>query len=127
MANSARRFCSVPLNKFSPKWTKPFLKSARVPTVRFDLISDALAFDRLWYGELDAVSNAIGYAKFFISSHAAVIPVYDKAGNVVETREQVGDFETSPPASRATRSGLTFWTSSATRPNWRTSLTQRRR
>ena len=29
-----------------------------------DLISDALPFSRLWYGESDAISNAIGYAKF---------------------------------------------------------------
>jgi hypothetical protein len=27
-----------------------------------DLISDALPFGRLWYGEPDAVSNAIDYA-----------------------------------------------------------------
>ena len=29
-----------------------------------DLISDALPFGRLWYGERDAISNAIGYAHF---------------------------------------------------------------
>jgi hypothetical protein len=29
-----------------------------------DLISDALPFGRLWYGEPNAVNNAIGYAKF---------------------------------------------------------------
>ncbi len=28
-----------------------------------DLISDALPFGRLWYGDPDAISNAIGYAK----------------------------------------------------------------
>jgi hypothetical protein len=27
-----------------------------------DLISDALPFGRLWYGERNAVGNAIGYA-----------------------------------------------------------------
>jgi len=27
-----------------------------------DLISDALPFGRLWYGEPSAISNAIGYA-----------------------------------------------------------------
>jgi hypothetical protein len=31
----------------------------------FDLISDALPFGRLWYGEPDAITNAIGHAKFF--------------------------------------------------------------
>jgi hypothetical protein len=30
-----------------------------------DLISDALPFGRLWYGEPNAVSNAISYAKFY--------------------------------------------------------------
>src|SRR6266576_6800132 len=40
-----------------------------------DLISDALPFGRLWYGEPNAVSNAIDYAKFFSRSHHAVIRV----------------------------------------------------
>jgi len=48
-----------------------------------DLISDALPFGRLWYGESGAVSNAIGYAKFYRRSHDAVIRVYDQAGNVI--------------------------------------------
>ena len=57
-----------------------------------DLISDALPFGGLWYGEPNAVSNAIGYAKFFSRSHDAVIRVYDEAGNVIETHEHKGDF-----------------------------------
>jgi len=36
-----------------------------------DLISDALPFGHLWYGEPDLVNNAIGYAKFFSRSHDA--------------------------------------------------------
>ena len=52
-----------------------------------DLISDALPFGRPWYGKQDAISNAVGYAKFFIRSHAAVIRVFDEAGNVIETHE----------------------------------------
>jgi hypothetical protein len=54
----------------------------------FDLISDALPFGRLWYGEPDAISNAIGYAEFYSRSHDAVIHVYDEAGKVTETHEQ---------------------------------------
>ena len=42
-----------------------------------DLISDALPFGRLWYDELDAVNNAIAYAKFYSRSHDAPIRVYD--------------------------------------------------
>ena len=49
----------------------------------FDLISDALPFGALWYGEPDAINNAINYAKFFSRSHHAVIRVSDEAGNVI--------------------------------------------
>src|SRR6266700_2003277 len=55
-----------------------------------DLISGALPFGRLWYGEPNVVSNGIGYAKFFSRSHDAVIWVYDDAGNVIETHEHIG-------------------------------------
>jgi hypothetical protein len=57
-----------------------------------DLITDALPFGRLWYGEPNAVANAIGYAEFYSRSHHAVIRVYDAAGNVIETHEHKGDF-----------------------------------
>jgi hypothetical protein len=57
------------------------------------LISDTLPFGRLWYGEPNTVSNAIGYAKFRSRSHNAVIRVYDEAGNVIETHEHAGDFK----------------------------------
>jgi len=39
------------------------------------LISNALPFGRLWYGEPDAASNAFDYVKFFSRSHNAVIRV----------------------------------------------------
>ena len=58
-----------------------------------NLISDALPFGRLWYGEPNAISNAIGYARFFSRSHDAVIRICDGAGNVIETHEQAGDFK----------------------------------
>jgi len=48
---------------------------------------------RLWYGEPNAISNAIGYAKFYSRSHDAVIRAYDEAGSVIETRKQAGDFK----------------------------------
>ena len=38
-----------------------------------DLISDALPFGRLWYGEPNAVANAIRYAEHRSRSHNAVI------------------------------------------------------
>ena len=57
-----------------------------------DLISGALPFGRLWYGEPNAITNPVDYAKFFSRSHDAVIRVYDAAGNVIETHEHKGDF-----------------------------------
>jgi hypothetical protein len=59
----------------------------------FDLISGALPFGRRWYGEPNAISNAIGYTKFYSRSHDAVIRVYDEAGNVIETHEHIDDFK----------------------------------
>ena len=57
------------------------------PLNQSPLISDVLPFGRSWYGEPNAVSNAINYAKFFSRSHDAVIRVCDEAGNVIETHE----------------------------------------
>jgi hypothetical protein len=45
-----------------------------------------LPFGHLWYGEPNAVSNAISFAEFNSRSHRAVIFVYDAAGNVIEAR-----------------------------------------
>jgi len=39
-----------------------------------------------------APAYAVDYAKFRSRSHDAVIPVYDEAGNVIETHEHAGDF-----------------------------------
>jgi hypothetical protein len=58
-----------------------------------NLFSDVQPFGRLWYGEPNAVSNAIGYAKFYSRSHDAVIRVYDAGGNVIETHEHAGEFK----------------------------------
>jgi hypothetical protein len=59
----------------------------------FDLLSDALPFGRLWYGEPDAVSNAVAYAKFYSRSHPAIIRVFDRSGALIETHELAGDFK----------------------------------
>jgi len=44
-----------------------------------DLISDVLPYGALWYGEPNAVTNAIHYAKFYSCSLNAVIRVSDSA------------------------------------------------
>ena len=41
----------------------------------FDLISDALPFGRLWYGEPNAISNVVDYAKHRSRSHDAPVSI----------------------------------------------------
>ena len=57
-----------------------------------DLISERLPFGRLWYGEPNAIADAVDYAMHFSRSVEAVIRVYDDACNVIATHEHVGDF-----------------------------------
>jgi hypothetical protein len=47
----------------------------------------------LLYGEPNAISNAIGYAKHRSRSHDALIRVYDEAVNVIDTHEQACEFK----------------------------------
>jgi hypothetical protein len=58
-----------------------------------DLISNLVPYGRRWYFEPNAVDHAITYAKHRSRSHAAVIRVYDAAGNVIETHEHKGEFK----------------------------------
>jgi hypothetical protein len=58
-----------------------------------DLISDVLPYSGLWYSEPNAITNAIGYAKFRSRSHNEVIRVYDETAYVIETHEHKGDFK----------------------------------
>src|SRR5438034_8318396 len=93
--DSARltRRCSQPLADAMNSAQDVYSVRPRKDKRGVDLISDALPFGRLWYGEANAISNAIDYAKFFSRSHNAVIRVYDEAGNVIEMHEHAGDFK----------------------------------
>jgi hypothetical protein len=55
----------------------------------FDLISDALPFDSLWYLK---VADAIAQAKQRSGAHAAVIHVYDADGKLIQVHRHIGDF-----------------------------------
>jgi hypothetical protein len=68
----------------------------------FDLISDVLPFGALWYGEPDAISNAVNYAKFYSRSDDAVIRVYDEAGNVIERTSTLAISASSKVTTMAT-------------------------
>jgi hypothetical protein len=87
---------SLTMNKTSNQTIQPtqvYEVRPRKDKRGFDLISDVLPFGRLWYGEPNAISNAMGYAKFFSLLHDAVVRVYDEAGTVIETHEHAGDFK----------------------------------
>ncbi len=58
-----------------------------------DLISDALPFGRLWYGEPNAANNAVDYAQHYSRSHDAVIRVYDATGNSDRDARAQGRFQ----------------------------------
>jgi hypothetical protein len=57
----------------------------------FDLISDALPFGRLWYGESNAVSNAISYAMHYNRSADAVIGLFPRMARQYILREPESD------------------------------------
>ena len=65
-------------------------------------------FDRLWYGEANAISNAIGYPKHRSRSHDAVVRVYSKADVVIETQEHKVDFKEAQCLTSIRNSGLSF-------------------
>jgi hypothetical protein len=57
----------------------------------FDLIGDRLPLGLLWFEGLDAIGDAVNYARFFSRSHPAIIRVLDDSGTVAETLELAGD------------------------------------
>jgi hypothetical protein len=57
----------------------------------FDLVSKTLPFGRAV--NFAAAAAAVRYAKSYSGSHAAVIRVYDVAGNVVKTHKHAGEFK----------------------------------
>ena len=56
----------------------------------FDLISDALPFEGLWYLK---VPDAIEYAQHYSRAHDAVIRVYDESGKLIQVHRHKGDFK----------------------------------
>jgi hypothetical protein len=63
----------------------------------------------VWYGEPNAISNAIGYAKFYSRSHDAVIRVYDAAGDVIETHEHTVISKNGNNGRAKSSAFLTVW------------------
>jgi hypothetical protein len=102
-----RRLLKAPMRLVQQRWAesdrlKRSTTSIHIYEIRprgdkhgVDLSSDLLPLSPLWYAGQNAISNAVGYAKFRSRSHDAVIRVYDKAGNVIDTQEHAGDFKES--------------------------------
>ena len=105
LTKRARRVLKASLNSVHQRWAKPnkpkhsttpvhvYEIRPRADKCGFDLISDALPYSPLWYRGLNAISDAIGHAKFRSRSNDAVIRVYDVTGHVIETHEHKGDFK----------------------------------
>jgi len=101
----ARRVLEASVNLVQQRWGKSdrrkhSTKSIHVYEIRpradkngFDLSSDALRYNPLWYRGPNAIVDAVCYAKSYSQSHPVVIRVYDAAGNVIETHEHKGDFK----------------------------------
>jgi len=86
-----------------------------------NLISDALPFSRLWYGEPNAISNAIGYAEHRSRSHDAVIRVYDAAGPSSRRTSrpcQKGVERITYCSERNQRKAMEVWASLTSWPPW---------
>jgi hypothetical protein len=56
----------------------------------FELISNGLRFDPIWYTGPSAIGHAIAYAKYRsrLRSHRAIIRVFNEGGNLTQTHEQ---------------------------------------
>ena len=78
-------FVSQKMHACGIRWRKD--KHSFRPNFRRAAISVAVV------GEPEAISNAIGYAKFRSRSHDAVIRVYDDAGKLIETHEHTAEFK----------------------------------
>src|SRR6516162_6879636 len=99
-----KRLLKASINLVRQQWAKPRrLKHSttsghsyeirpRADKHGFDLISDALPYSPLWYRGPNAITDAIGFAKFYSRSHNAVIRVYDASGNVIQTARAQGRF-----------------------------------
>ena len=76
-----QRWAKTNSPKHSPTSIHIYEIRPRADNLSFDLISDAFPYSPLWYRGPNAISDAIGYAKFYSRSHHAVIRVFDEAGN----------------------------------------------
>jgi hypothetical protein len=66
-------------------------RSLILPRTAKLLLSSTLSpLPQLYNPSRIAITDAIGYAKFFSRSHDAVIRVCDTAGNIIETQRAVG-------------------------------------
>ena len=58
----------------------------------FDLVGHRVPLGRLQFEGPDAIVDAVIYAKFYSSSHPAIIRVFDESGAVIGAHQSTGDF-----------------------------------
>ena len=104
LKKQARRVLKASINLIQQRWgkldrPKHSTRSIHIYEIRpradkhgFDLSSDALRYSPLWYRGSNAIVDAVAYARSYSRRHPVVIRVYDGTGNVIETLEYRGDF-----------------------------------
>ena len=104
LKKQARRVLKASINLVQQRWgkldrRKHSARSIHIYEIRpradkhgFDLSSDALPYSPLWYRGSNAIVDAVAYARSYSRRHHVVIRVYDGTGNVIETLEYRGDF-----------------------------------
>ena len=104
LKKQARRALKASINLVQQRWgkldrRKHSTRSIHIYEIRpradkhgFDLSSDALRYSPLWYRGSNAIVDAVAYARSYSRRHPVVIRVYDGTGNVIETLEYRGDF-----------------------------------
>jgi hypothetical protein len=104
LKKQARRVLKASINLVQQRWgkvdrRKHSTRSIHIYEIRprtdkhgFDLSSDALRYSPPWYRGSNAIVDAVAYARAYSRRHPVVIRVYDGTGNVIETLEYRGDF-----------------------------------
>ena len=104
LKKQAQRVLKASINLVQQRWgklerRKDSTRSIHIYEIRpradehgFDLSSDALPYSPLWYRGSNAIVDAVAYARSYSRRHPVVIRVYDGTGNVTETLEYRGDF-----------------------------------
>ena len=112
LKKQARRVLKASINLVQQRWGKLDRRKHSTSSIYIyeirpradkhgvDLSSDALRYSPLWYRGPNAIVDAVAYARSYSRRHPVVIRVYDGTGNVIETLEYRGDFNSQAQTSK---------------------------